>query len=255
MKLAEKDFLVELYRMNSKHSAYQILPKLLKPLIEEEVQQSIPRFEQERLDWVSSQISFAKKRIVDIGGNTGFFTFEAIDMGAEEVIYIEGNTNHAHFVTKAKELLDLNISVKNKYFDFQTDLAQEHADIVLLFNVIHHLGEDFGDQNSTKVEALEAMKEAIIYFSGKTEYLVLQMGFCWKGDRTKLLFENGTKQEMIDFVRLAIADHWEIQSIGIAESENGETVYRPLSEKNILRDDSLGEFRNRPIFILKSTKK
>jgi SAM-dependent methyltransferase len=252
MKLVDKDLLVELYKKNSKHSGYQILPNLLKPLIRESVNQAIPRFERQRLEWVLSELSFTGKRVVDIGGNTGFFTFEAIDEGASEVIYIEGNPNHSHFVSLAKGILDLNIQVKNQYCDFQTDLSEDSVDIVLLFNVIHHLGDDFGDQTSTKAEALEAMKEAINYFVDKTKYLVLQMGFCWKGDRTKLLFENGTKQEMIDFVKSATADNWEIQSIGIAELDGEETVYRPLTEKNIQRANQIGEFRNRPIFILKS---
>lgn len=254
MKLIEKDSLIALYNRNSKHSGYQILPRLLKPLIQEDVEQIIPRFEQERIDWVNSQISLEGKQVVDIGGNTGFFSFEAIDRGAMEVIYIEGNPNHAHFVSKAADLLNLNVKVSNIYFDFKTHLEGVYPDVVFLFNVIHHLGDDFGDQSITKSEALEYMKDAIKYFSEKTEYLVLQMGFCWKGDRNKLLFKDGTKHEMIDFVKSATMNEWEIQSIGIAEIAQSKTVYRPLSESNIERDDTLGEFRNRPIFILKAIK-
>lgn len=252
MNLTERDILVDLYQKNSKHSGYQILPKALKSFIHQDVKQFISRFEQERLDWVTSQISFSGKRVVDIGGNTGFFTFEAMDLGAEEVIYIEGNANHAQFVSKAKELLGLNIQVKNKYFDFQTDLENDHVDVVLLFNVIHHLGDDFGDQSSSKEEALEKMKEAINYFSDKTNLMVLQMGFCWKGDRNELLFKDGTKSEMIDFVKSAVDGNWVIQSIGVPEEIGGLTEYKELSTENIQRNDSLGEFRNRPIFILKS---
>jgi Predicted rRNA methylase len=252
MNLTEKDRLVDLYQKNSKHSGYQILPKALKTLIQEDVKQFISRFEQERLDWLLSQIDFSGKRVLDIGGNTGFFTFEAIEAGAQKVVYVEGNSNHADFVLKAKNILGLNVDVRNKYFDFTSDLDNDQMDIVLLFNVIHHLGDDFGDQGSSKEEALEKMKEAINYFSDKTNLLVLQMGFCWKGDRNELLFKNGTKSEMIDFVQSATKDKWDIQSIGIPEEEEGITEYRSLSPLNIERVDTLGEFRNRPIFILKS---
>ncbi|MCS5488963.1 class I SAM-dependent methyltransferase [Algoriphagus limi] len=252
MNITEKDILVDLYQKNSKHSGYQILPKALKTLIHEDVKQFISRFEQERLDWLLSQIDFSGKRVLDIGGNTGFFTFEAIEAGAKEVIYVEGNPNHSDFVSKAKDILGFNIDVRNKYFDFYSDLKNDRIDIVLLFNVIHHLGDDFGDQGSSKEEALEKMKEAINYFSDKTNIMVLQMGFCWKGDRNELLFKNGTKSEMIDFVKSATIEKWEIQSIGIPEEKDGKTEYRELSLQNIERFDSLGEFRNRPIFILKS---
>ncbi len=250
MNVVEQD-LVRLYQKNSKHSAYQILPKSLKNLIKDEVVQDITRYEAERFEWLKSKLDLSDKKIVDIGGNTGYFTFETLDAGASEVLYIEGNDDHAQFVSKAAEVLQANVKVTTKYFDFQHDLSGESYDIVLLFNVIHHLGDDFGDQSFTKSQALDKMKSSVNYFADKTERLVLQMGFCWKGDRTQLLFENGTKAEVIEFIRETIKDIWEIEHIGIAEETQGQTEFVDMDESNMPRNNALGEFRNRPIFILK----
>jgi hypothetical protein len=59
------------------------------------------------------------------------------------------------------------------------------TDIVLLFNVIHHLGDDFGDKSLLWKKAKEKMKLVSIAFH-TNEVLVLQMGFCWKGDRNRV---------------------------------------------------------------------
>jgi hypothetical protein len=67
-----------------------------------------------------------------------------------------------------------------------------------------------------------------------------------------LLFENGTKEELIDFVKKAVEGRWNIQAIGVAEMEDDKTVFNLLNDSNIKRSDAMGEFRNRPIFILKA---
>lgn len=243
--------LVDLYKKISKHSGYQILPRAIQNIIGATLEQNINRYEKERFDFLEKYISFKKKRILDVGGNTGYFSFEAIEAGAEKVVYVEGNKEHAEFVKKAAQKLHKKITVYNQYLDFENNLANASFDIVFLFNVIHHLGDDFGDNTIKKEEAKVKMQQAINYFHEKTTHLILQMGFCWQGDRTQLLFENGTKREMIAFVQEAIQDKWEIEYIGVAEEKNGVTKYDLLNEFNIQRFDNLGEFRNRPIVILR----
>lgn len=243
--------LIELYKKTSKHSNYQVLPSSLKNIIDESIVPSISRYENERMDFLKKQLNFQNKKVLDVGGNTGFFSFEAIEAGAERAILIEGNLAHETFVKKAAQITNKNISTNNYYLDFKTEIPEGPYDIVLLFNVIHHLGDDFGDKTIALEEAKVEMQNAINFFSDKTDILVLQMGFCWKGDKNLLLFENGTKQEMIEFVTNSTKDKWEIQTIGVAEEINGKTVYNTLNDQNIERYDFLGEFRNRPIFILK----
>ena len=245
--------LKNLYQNTSKHSNYQILPNCLKPFIDTNDLVINSRFESERLDFLKSQIDFTGKKVVDIGGNTGYFTFQFIEEGAKEVDYIEGNKEHSEFVKFAAEDLNLNINVYNNYlnFDNHSEFSTD-VDIVLLFNVIHHLGDDFGDQSISMEQAKVLMANSINYFHGKTDTLILQMGFCWKGNRNLLLFENGTKEEMIDFVKKATNGKWNIQAIGVAEVQDGATFFNLLNDENVKRSDTLGEFRNRPIFILKS---
>lgn len=247
------EILKELYQNTSKHSNYQILPNCLKPFIDTNDLVINSRFEAERLDFLTSQVNFKDKKVVDIGGNTGYFTFQFIEEGANQVDYIEGNKEHSEFVKFAAEDLNLNINVFNNYLNFDDDSTfSNNVDIVLLFNVIHHLGDDFGDPSISMENAKNLMANSINYFYGKTDTLILQMGFCWKGDRNLLLFENGTKEEMIDFVKKATDGKWTIQAIGVAEIENDKTIFNLLNESNIHRSDAMGEFRNRPIFILKA---
>ncbi|TDP00884.1 class I SAM-dependent methyltransferase [Flavobacterium sp. 245] len=249
------DELIELYKKTSKHSNYQVLPTLLKNVLKGSIEPSISRYENERMDFLKKHLSFKNKKVLDVGGNTGFFSFEAIEAGANQVTLIEGNLAHETFVKKAAQTINKKIITHNFYLDFKTSIPEEPYDIVLLFNVIHHLGDDFGDKNIALEQAKYEMQNAINFFSDKTDVLVLQMGFCWKGDRDLLLFENGTKQEMIDFVGNATKDKWEIQTIGIGEETDGKTIFHELNHENIKRSDSLGEFRNRPIFILRSNLK
>ena len=86
----------------------------------------------------------------------------------------------------------------------------------------------------------------------KTNFLIFQLGFNWKGDTKQCLFEHGTKSEMIQFIKDGIKGFWEIIEIGVAEKKDGVVTYEPLNVFNVKRNDTLGEFLNRPIFILKS---
>ena len=187
--------------------------------------------------------------------NDNNFVIESITSGAIQVDYIEGNKAHADFVKEASRILKTNINVYNEYLSFENELPNLPYDVVLLFNVLHHFGDDYGDKNVSVNNAKLKIIESINYFVNKTDYLVLQLGFCWKGNRETLLFENGTKNEMIDFISKGVKGKWSIESMGIAEEQNNITEYKPVSELNIERIDKLGEFRNRPVFILKSLNK
>ena len=249
----QKEQLKALFNRTSKHSNYQILPECLKPFLDEQAIEVKSRYEKERLDYILQQVNPAGKSILDIGGNTGYFSIEFLDHGAGQVDYYEGNAAHAEFVQVATELLGIGdrINICNEYYAFSAPPAKRY-DITLLLNVLHHVGDDYGDVDLSMERARAAIIESINSFSGKTGYLVFQLGFCWKGNRNSLLFEHGTKEEMINFIRDGIGRNWQIQEIAVPERENGKIVYNPLNEKNIQRDDSMGEFLNRPLFILKS---
>jgi SAM-dependent methyltransferase len=212
------------------------------------------RWEEERLAYLLQHVDVTDKTVGDIGGNTGFFTFELIDQGAKDVYYFEGNQHHASFVAEAAAQLQLaeRVHVANQYFSFDPESSDlEHRlDVLLLLNVLHHVGDDYGDQTMSAERGLDHISQSLRNIASCCQQLVFQLGFNWKGDRNACLFEHGTKAELIDFVRSAAAGIWNIDQIGIPVRVADKVVYQELNSQNIARDDSLGEFLNRPLFIL-----
>lgn len=245
--------LLELYHETSKHSNYQIVASMLEKYISNQNIDVISRYEKERLKYFVENIDIKDKKILDIGGNTGFFTFELLNHSASKVIYYEGNKVHAQFVKEASKILDLEdiVNVHDEYFLFD-NTNKDSYDVIFLLNVLHHVGDDYGDDMLTKEKALKVITKSLQSLASKTKILVFQLGFNWKGNRNLPLFDDGTKKEMIDFIAEGIKHHFTIETIGIAENEEKKVVYNRLNESNIQRVDDLGEFLNRPIFIMKS---
>lgn len=251
MNIYYKEKLYNLYQNNSKHSAYQILPNCLLSLLNPDQLSTVSRFEAERMDYIVRHVHMQKKTVLDIGGNTGYFTFEALDNGAQSVDYYEGNSIHADFVKTAVDILDLNekVTIHNDYFLFKE--STKRYDICFCLNVLHHLGDDFGveqDIENVKSRIIDCINSLSYY----VDFLILQLGYNWKGDRKKCLFRQGTKEEIISFIKRSCEKYWSIQDIGIAEKNINNVVYKAKSNQNISRNDTMGEFLNRPIFIMKS---
>ncbi len=250
-----KEYYVEkmknLYMETSKHSKYQILADPIRKMINQDELDIKSRQEQERLDYIVKNINLEGKNVLDIGGNTGYFTFEALEKKAKHVDYYEGNTNHAEFVRTAKEAIGYKdkLTVYDEYFDFEKN--KKRYDVIFNLNVLHHLGDDFGEYSKKKF-AKEKMREIINKMAQYTDIMVFQMGYNWMGNISENLFENGTKTEMIEFVKES-NKFWDVLYVGIAQkNQDGDIVYENVNHNNKKRDDSLGEFLNRPIFIMKS---
>ena len=248
------EVLLRLYNQTSKHSNYQILSERLRSIVDIDKLRIKTRYEAERLSYIKKKISFEHKYFLDVGGNTGYFSFELLDLGAEKVHFIEGNAIHSKFVSKSAEIIGVHdrIEISNQYLTFKDELDDRNYDVILLLNVLHHLGDDYGNKKISIEKAKDNIPAQINSLAGKTSEMVLQLGFNWKGNITTPLFKNGTKSEMIEFIKNGTKEYWEIIAIGIPELSNGEIIYSDLNSKNIVRDNSLGEFLNRPIFILKS---
>jgi len=245
--------LKQLYDRGSKHSNYQILPLQLAKLLGGEIEQTQSRYENERLKYITDRIDFKGRSVLDIGGNTGFFVFELLAKGASNFHHYEGDINHSRFVKLASEVLGVEEQIRttNDYYSFDKSERQEY-DIVLLLNVLHHLGDDYGNSSWN----LKKVKENIILqlnsLAEKSKLLVFQMGYCWKGNPSEALFENGTKSEMIEFLRMGIRDHWDIVNVGIPCLVENKIEYCTIDSENVQRRDELGEFLNRPLIILQS---
>jgi SAM-dependent methyltransferase len=236
-----------------KHRDYHILPERLNSKIKiEKIKSKQMFYEKERMCFIRSCVDFKNKSILDIGCNTGYFLFSTLDDGAATVTGYEGEELSVEFIEKAIVLLgeENRFKILNRYFDFST--SKEKFDIIFLLNVLHHVGDDYGEKSLTIDDAKVRIIDQLNNLSKNGSILIYQMGFNWQGNTNRCLFENGSKIEMIDFITEGIKNYWTIEKIGIAENGKEGILYKDLSDNNILRNDKLGEFLNRPIFILKS---
>lgn len=244
----------ELYTISTKHSHYQIMPTFLQGVLDSAaLNKRYSRYERERMEFFKEHISFNGKRVLDIGANTGFFSFEALDSGASEVVALEGNHAHAEFIRVAAEIYHKRVQVIEDYLPFNGPLIGGNYDVVLLLNVLHHVGDDFGERPIDVEHAKARIIANLNYFADKTAFMIFQIGFSWMTDYSKPLFANGTKSEMIEMICRGIEGVWDIVAIGIAEVDvDGNTRYRERTDANVPRNNDIGEFRNRPLFILRS---
>lgn len=247
----EAENLRQLAKIESKHSTYQSIHPSLLPIIGDNYHPD-GKYEKSRFDRMQTLTPMSGKNILDIGANTGYFSISASEAGAEHVTAIEGNDAHAHFIHHAANLLGFSqkLKVENKYFNFSENLHPTPFDITFCLNVVHHLGDDFGDPCIDLKEAKQRMLDALNKLATWTRLLWFQMGYNWKGDRTKPIFEKGTKPEMLNFIKSGISDHWEILDISAINPKT--SAYESLNDFNIQRFDALGEFANRPLLLLSS---
>ena len=136
--------LKKMYANNSKHSNYQVLASELEEFLNSKELITKSRNEQIRLEYFLKNVDIKNKTVLDIGGNTGYFTFELLSRGAKSVDYYEGNIEHSKFVTLASEVLNRKnqINVYNEYYCFN---KSNKFDIVLLLN------HNFNNQNENLI--------------------------------------------------------------------------------------------------------
>lgn len=235
-----------------KHSAYQVLPTRLAALVGQHEAKIFSRFERERFAYLQAKLAFKGTSVLEIGPNAGFFTFEMLDAGASNVTAYEGGGIHCDFIEAAADVLDVadRVSVQREYFTFHRQDVEKH-DIAMLLNVVHHTGDDYESTNSIE-DAKVAMLEQINGMTRYADQLIFQMGFTWKGKNWNGFFDGGTKAEMINYVANGTQDHWAIEHIGIGQRSDGTVYYEDANDHNLPRDNSLGEFLNRPLFIMRA---
>jgi len=166
----------------------------------------------------------------------------------------EGNSTLAEFIGLASRVLGVSdqITIHNRYLEPARFHPATRFDVTFLMNVLHHVGDDFGDPALGIDGARRLIADGIREMASKTKYMVFQLGYCWKGKREALLFANGTKQEQIDFVTSAANGCWKPLAIAIPQVTSAGLSYQPPSAENLVRNDALGEFLNRPLFVMES---
>lgn len=247
--------LARLVSAKSKHSDYQVIHPSLAALIPKATYQPSGKWEPQRQTYMSRYLPVNGLRILDIGANTGYFSLAAIDGGAHQVVSQEGNLEHAECISLGTQCLgiDKKVEVRPYYYDFSaTSIEPQRYDIVLCLNVLHHLSDDFGDPTLSMDTAKIEMLNALTNLSKITDHCWMQLGFNWKGDCHRPLFQNGTKRELIDFIQQGTQKHWAIERIGVFNPINKN--YEDANADNLQRFDHLGEFLNRPLFLLRSLK-
>lgn len=248
--------LLERLDREDQNTGYRILPERFNAPLAGTGQECRYVFhERERLAFFSRHVDIAGRRCIDIGCSTGYFLFSLLDAGAGSVVGYEGRKSSGELVRAliATSGEQQRFEFFNEFFQF--GIGEERYDVGLLLNVLHHLGGDYGNGALDMAQAKQHFMEQLNRMSTQVGTLVFQLGFNWKGDRRLGLFEHGSKAELIEFVRGGTEGHWDIAAIGIPEKDAaGGISYQPLDECNIARDDSLGEFLNRPLFVLRSRR-
>ena len=243
--------LASLYRERSKHSSYQLVHPMLAPLLGDATDMPAGKLEVERQRYFARALSLQGASVLDIGANTGYFSYGAIERGAHRVRCYEGNAQHAQFIRTSADRLGLGerIDVRHAYFDFTGD-ESEVFDVCLCLNVVHHLGDDFGDAALSLDEARSHMLACVNRMAATVRVLMLQVGFNWKGDVRTPLFAGGQKSALIEFVQRGVEGHWSVGEIVVPDPATRD--YEAVNAANIARNDAIGEFMNRPIFKLRS---
>lgn len=247
--------LQRLYADSSRHSMYQHVPDFVST--ELDYTESIDegwRGDRARLAFLlETRVPEKGETWVDFGANTGFFSLSlAHDHPHTSFVAIEANANHARFIERIAQHFGMrNVEVIRRAVGLRELGTLPHADCLLHLNVLHHAGHDFdADLVPDKRRFASYAQDYFARLADRADTLLFQLGFNWQGDVHRGLFPNGTKREVIDFVTRATGAHWRIARVGVAERPAGGIRYADVDAANVERDDALGEFLNRPLFIL-----
>lgn len=236
---------------------YQSLPQPVLRLLNErgvryeEPQTHTDTLDEERLNFLLSRVSpdLIQRGAVDIGANSGYFTISLADFCSGQMIAIEGDTQFVAFIEAVTKELGLSSKIRTNagVFGF-SDIDKHSQGLVLCLNVLHHVGRYFDQSVTNREDAKLLMGRYLCNLVTSFEGVFFQIGYNWKGDSTKPLFENGLKSEVIDFVRESLDSIKCKIHIGIYSHK--EKMYVNPSDLNLTRFDEQGEFKNRPLFYI-----
>ena len=212
--------------------------------------------DRQRAAFMFDQLNVSGHRVLDIGANQGYMTVEAALRGAERVDAFESNSVDGVFLSQAARHLPGLDKVVAHPINYDFDQANgDRWNCVVCLNVLHHIGRYFDSHIQDMTEAKALMAQHLKRLLSKDACVWLQLGFNWQGNTQQPMFSHGTKREMTDFVTGLIEPYGRLEVIGIYNPK--VQAYEPVLHgdwENALwqRIDSLGEFGNRPLYLIRS---
>ena len=174
-----------------RHGNYQEIP----PSIPQHLRQKLPeypktRLESARFDWLDRHGIFTNKRIVEIGGNLGYFSIRATsERDATSVVYEPDNRlGTVMSLMAALSGVTDRIQIRNTPVQLSNWPDMPAADLVINLNVIHHAGQEFDksiiktpdDWRSYAVEFLRLLTKV-------APLMAFQTGFLWSDTADRLV--------------------------------------------------------------------
>lgn len=239
---------------------YQSIPPFVIPILEQflggellEVESKSKTLDKQRYQFMRDIFRSINGRILDIGANSGYFSLGycvddncIVDAFEGEIVYVE-------YLKMMSDILNLDdrLRVYGENYNFQQKPTQKY-DLTLCLNVLHHIGRYFDGEINCAEDAKLRMTEYLSNLAESSSHLFFQIGFNWKGDMRLPIFKNGSKNEMIEYVSEVSQSSWSIERIGIFDPSLND--YVEPKESDMLRNDAIGEFANRPLFFMKSKR-
>lgn len=263
--------LKRLYLDGTKHSCYQNVPQFMSQHMDlSEKLQPLWRDDVPRLELVRRYFDFYHKAsVVDVGANTGYFSLSlAFDYPNLKVTSIEGHKAHADFIVEAAALAGLgNMRIVHQYVDQLTDPELLNSEVVLHFNVLHHLGVDNPDSIEAIDQFFRVAAQSLSRAHHEGTWLVLQMGFNWGGDKKQPIVALDDDLGKLRYLeRLVEASRFEIHDLALPELRaagdryqyivypfekiRGDKEYQSLLDRHSVGE--LSEFFRRPIIFCRA---
>ena len=211
-----------LNKKTSKFENYQEIPefilnKLLKESIEIKYKQNQLSLDKARLNFLTSNLKFFPKRILEIGSNMGYFAFSFLNDFNTKVIAYEPIKDYAELITLLSKLLKIEkqINVYSKSVKLKNIKSLPMSDLIIELNVLHHAGNYFDKLDVKKLGGWRkyAAKRLRMY-RRKTKYLFFQTG-----NSGKVAHFNSTKS--VKFISKLLKDSgWKIVAFGTIKNLN-----------------------------------
>lgn len=265
--------LQSLYDEISKHGQYQALPEFMRnDLALESDRYKHFKLCDQRLNFMyDCGVLDGMSSMVEVGANIGFFALSIAKKLPEMAVHtIEANNTFCEISRQIAGQYGLNnVKVSDAFFPFLDAGAQPAADLGVIYNVVHHGGAEYDQEEcETKEDWFAYMSRVMAALSGNYKRMVIQIGYNWGGNREQPLHSvtdpTGFTLKLADIFHQS---GWSVSTLGVPVQAGDSYDYDALDlsgmtenetssaiEENVqleaCKDFTLSEFFRRPIFVL-----